>query len=237
VPEPAELRFLHWNIHSWRDAAGAPNAAAVTTLILGTAPDVVSLTEVNEPWGSPDTLAQVAAACGYSWLFVPCIEYGKEPSARGYGNALLTRVPVTGFQQLTVYSPDRRYDGSEPAEDRTIPLARLHVRGTTVWAGGTHFPATHHDSRKIAASKLIELTRKLGTPWIICGDFNAAPAALFTGRGELRVFPESPEPTFPAHRPRVPIDYCLASPDLVVKTEVLRTPGSDHLPLLTVARW
>src|ERR1019366_8793421 len=51
-------RILHWNIHSWQDPAGAPNAEAVTALIRDTRPHVVSLGEVNEPWGAPDTLGR-----------------------------------------------------------------------------------------------------------------------------------------------------------------------------------
>ena len=48
-----QLRMLHWNIHSWRDASGAPNHAAVAAVIRRTAPDVVSLVEVQESWGIP----------------------------------------------------------------------------------------------------------------------------------------------------------------------------------------
>src|SRR5579859_525517 len=118
------LRILHWNIHSWRDADGAPNLAAVTALIQRTAPDVVSLTEVNEPWGAPRTLQDVAAESGYSWIFVPSIEFGTDPSARGYGNALLTRIPVTAVQQLTVHAYPHVYDGSEPSVTRSVILSR-----------------------------------------------------------------------------------------------------------------
>jgi endonuclease/exonuclease/phosphatase family metal-dependent hydrolase len=228
------LRVLHWNIHSWKDAAGAPNADAVTALIRDTAPDVVSLVEVNEPWGAPDVLAKVADACGYSWTFVPCIEYGKDPSARGYGNALLTRLtrlPVTAVQQVSVYRPGRGYDGSEQSETRSVVLARVG----SCWVGGTHFPASEHASRKIAAQALHQLTLRLSTPWLICGDFNAPPDALFGNYSDMRAQPDPAVPSFPAKRPRKAIDYCLASPGVEVTAEVLPVPGSDHLPLLVRA--
>jgi endonuclease/exonuclease/phosphatase family metal-dependent hydrolase len=232
---PGELRFLHWNVHSWRDAAGAPNAAQVSAMIKETAPHAVSLVEVNEPWGRPETLASVAE--GYQWTFVPSVEFGEEPSRRGYGNALLTRLPVTATQQVSVFAPDQPYDGSEPSETRSAALARVSHEGTQTWLGSTHFPATHRAARKHAARAVLELVRQLSTPWIICGDFNAAPKALFAGRTDLlRVFPEIAEPTFPAHRPRTPIDYFLASPGIAMKTEVLRVTGSDHLPVLGIAR-
>jgi endonuclease/exonuclease/phosphatase family metal-dependent hydrolase len=224
------LRILHWNIHSWKDADGAPNRAAVAALIQRTAPDVVSLTEVNEPWGAPRTLTDVAEESGYSWIFVPSIEFGTDSSARGYGNALLTRVPVTAVQQLRVHAHPHGYDGSEPSETRSVILARL--AGPAAWVGSTHFPATRHSSRKAAAGRLRQLTRQLSAPWIICGDFNAPPGKLFDGFGDMRVFPRRDEPTFPARRPRDAIDYVLAAPGVEVTAEVLRAPGSDHLPLL-----
>jgi endonuclease/exonuclease/phosphatase family metal-dependent hydrolase len=223
------LRVLHWNIHSWKDAAGAPNQDAIAALLKQEAPDVVSLTEVNEPWGAPRTLAEIADECGYTWIFVPSIELGTDPGARGYGNALLTKVPVTAVQQLPVHQDERGYHGTEPSETRSVILARL--AGSGLWVGSTHFPATHHASRKAAARKLRQLTLQLTTPWLICGDFNA-PAKLFGDFSDIRVHPERPPATFPAHRPRTAIDYILASPGVRTTTEVLPAPGSDHLPLL-----
>jgi endonuclease/exonuclease/phosphatase family metal-dependent hydrolase len=224
------VRILHWNIHSWKDADGAPNREAVIALIQRTSPDVVSLNEVNEPWGAPDTLRDIADRCGYAWIFVPSIEYGVDPAARGYGNALLTRIPVSSVQQLNVHTHPHGYDGSEPSETRSVVLGRL--AGTAAWVGSTHFPATHHASRKAAARQLRQLTLKLSTPWLICGDFNAPPGKLFDGFSDIQVFPRRAEPTFPARRPRHAIDYVLTSPGVEVTAEVLRAPGSDHLPLL-----
>jgi endonuclease/exonuclease/phosphatase family metal-dependent hydrolase len=225
----AELSVLHWNVHSWKDAAGEPNADQVTALIRDTGPDVVSLVEVNEPWGSPATLTSIAAACGYRWVFVPCISYGGRPDRRGYGNALLSRVPIAAVQQVEVFAAAGGYVGPEESETRSAVFARTD---SGFWAGATHFPANLRTARKTAAAALIDVLGQLGTPWIVAGDFNAAPSALFTGRTDLlRVYPSSGEATFPAHRPRVAIDYFLTSPDVAVTAEVLRVPGSDHLPV------
>lgn len=221
--------MLHWNVHSWRDASGESNVARVTDLIREASPDVVSLVEVNEPWGAPECLGSVAADCGYGWVFVPSIEFGAAPGRRGYGNALLSRIPLTDVQQVSVFTPPGRYDGSEESETRSAVLARVGP----AWVGSTHFPASSRTARKAAAGVLLELLRSLRTPWVVCGDFNAAPAALFAGRTDLlRVHPDSGMPTFPARRPRVPIDYLLTSPDVSVSASVLAAEGSDHLPVL-----
>ena len=223
------LRVLHWNVHSWRDAGGASNVTRIADLIRDTEPDVVSLVEVNEPWGAPEALASIAAETGYGWVFVPSIQFGEPPGRRGYGNALLSRVPVSDVQQVDVFTPPGSYDGSEESEKRSAVVARV---GST-WVGSTHFPAGSRRARKAAAAALLELLRGLSTPWIVCGDFNAAPSALFAGRTDLlRVHPDSGTPTFPAHRPRVPIDYFLTSPDVSVSASVLAAGGSDHLPVL-----
>ena len=222
-------------MHSWQDAAGAPNGAAVSALIRDTAAHVVSLVEVNEPWGAPSVVAEIAGDCGYAWTFVPCVELGTAPGRRGYGNALLTRVPVTATQQVSVFRPEGRYDGSEPSETRSLVLAAVH--GPGVWVGSTHFPATHQSARKAATTALLDVLRELRTPWIVSGDFNDPPSALFTGRTDLlRCHPAAGEPTYPARRPKIAIDYFLTSPDVTMKAEVLHVSGSDHLPILGTAR-
>jgi endonuclease/exonuclease/phosphatase family metal-dependent hydrolase len=227
---------LHWNVHSWRDAAGAQNTDAVAALIRETRPHAVSLVEVNEPWGAPTALTGIADECGYSWIFGPALEFGADQSARGYGNALLTRVPVTAVQQWRVFAPSRLYDGSESAEPRSVVLARLPFAGASLWLGSTHFPAGDAGARKVAALELRRVTSELARPWIVCGDFNAAPADCFADHGDFLVSPDPARPTFPASRPKAAIDYCIASAGIFLNSEVLRTEGSDHLPLLTIAR-
>ena len=81
-----QVRALHWNVHSWSDPAAGDNASAVAALIAETDPDVVSLVEVNEAWGSPGQLAEVADRTGYSWIFVPTLEFGDDQPQRGSSN-------------------------------------------------------------------------------------------------------------------------------------------------------
>jgi endonuclease/exonuclease/phosphatase family metal-dependent hydrolase len=221
-----DLSVLHWNVHSWQSASGASNAARVAALIRDTSPDVVSLVEVNEPWGAPATLASVAADCGYSWTFVPSIELDRPGGRRGYGNALLSRLPLSAVQQVDVFSAPGGYAGPEESETRSVLLART---GTGFWVGSTHFPASLRSARQSAASALGGLLRQLGPPWIVAGDFNAGPS-LFPDGGTVAA-----GPTFPADRVRKEIDYFLVSPDVSGSASVLPVAGSDHLPVLITA--
>ena len=230
------LRILHWNVHGWQDAAGRSNVQAVAELVRATRPDAVTLVEVDEPWGLPSSLGRVARECGYSWAFAPSFEYGDEDSGGGFGNALLARVPVTGVQQWRVYAPPGGYDGSEPSEPRSVILARLGLNGTSCWLGSTHFPRADPAGRQLAARRLQQLTAALDEPWLICGDFNAPPAACFGEHVRLYVAPDPVQPTYPAGQPTEAIDYCLAVAGGTVSATVLQALGSDHLPLLITAR-
>jgi endonuclease/exonuclease/phosphatase family metal-dependent hydrolase len=231
-----DLLILHWNIHSWRDADGEPNSSAIADLISENMPHAVSLVEVDESWGMPSILAEVAAICGYSWVFGPSLEYGTDGTAGGFGNALLARIPLTAVQQWRLLSPPQPYDGTEPSEPRSVILARLVFSGASLWLGSTHLPRSDPSARTAAALRLQELARGLSSPWIVCGDFNAPPSSFFADAGPIVVSPDPVQLSYPARNPVEAIDYCIASPGIFLDSTVLKADGSDHLPLLTTAR-
>jgi len=231
-----ELRFLHWNVHSWRDTAGRPNAGAVADLITRHSPDVVSLVEVIEPWAAAAVLPDLARRAGYTWIFAPSVQLGREAPAQGYGNALLTRLPVLAVQQWQLTWPPAVYDGTEPSETRSVALARVAVGAGAAWVGSTHLPASDRQAREAALGRLSTLTQRLEPPWVICGDFNTAPGRWIKRGQPVVVGPHPARPTFPARFPYRSIDYCIASPGVSVRARPLRTAGSDHLPLLVRCR-
>lgn len=238
VGEPGRtgpLQMLHWNIHSWQDDSGAPNHAAVEGLIRETAPDVVSLVEVRESWGHPAQLAGMSERLGYHWVFVPALEFSGTPPALGYGNALLTTLPIVAAQQWEIHSPGR-YEGTEPSEPRTAACARVSLAGTLVWVISTHLPASDSGDRARALSRFAGLLGRLDPPWLACGDFNTPPSTWSDELPGAAFCPDPPTPTHPARRPVRAIDYGVASPRVDVEARVLRTGGSDHLPVLVSAR-
>jgi endonuclease/exonuclease/phosphatase family metal-dependent hydrolase len=82
-----------------------------------------------------------------------------------------------------------------------------------------------------ALQRLTVLTRKLDSPWLLCGDFNTS-AESWIDRDDSVVCPKPAHPTYPAHEPVEEIDYCVASRGLHVVGKVLAVEGSDHLPVV-----
>ena len=230
------VRILHWNIHSWLDDGEQSNVESVIEVIRETGPDVVSLVEVDESWGALDRLSEVAARHGYLPIFVPTFEFGRDVPEGGFGNALLTRLPVLAVQQWQLVWPIPQYDGSEPSEPRSVLLAKLDIGGGSVWVGSTHLPRSDEQVRTDAFQRLAALVAKLDGPWFVCGDFNTPPPPWLTGDRPLAVSPNPVQPTHPAHEPVEPIDYCIAAGDVRTEASVFARGGSDHLPVL-VSAW
>jgi endonuclease/exonuclease/phosphatase family metal-dependent hydrolase len=220
------VKLLHWNIHMWRDAQGTDNKHTIAELIDRVAPDVVSLVEVDEPWGHPDGLQWLAAELGYQWIFVPAFEYR---SAGGFGNALLARPPIRAVQQWQLLSP-RLYAGDEPSEPRVVLLAQ--IGDPAWWIGSTHLPRLDPTMRAEASARLSDLTERLSTPWVLCGDFNQ-PATAWLPPSAV-VAPNTPIATHPAAAPTEAIDYCIVG-GATANAEVLLSDASDHRPIVIEA--
>jgi endonuclease/exonuclease/phosphatase family metal-dependent hydrolase len=231
-----ELRILHWNIHSWRDDAGTSNLESVVNLVRATDPHVVSLVEVDESWGRPSELGEVANRCGYASIFVPTFEFGKDSPTGGFGNALLSKLPILAVQQRQLVWPPRLYDGSEPSEQRSVVFVKLQNAAGPVWIGSTHLPRSETDTRVDAAQRLAAITQDLTGHWLLLGDFNVPASVWLDAYPFLRAYPTPVEPTHPTKDPVEPIDYCVAPRELPIQAKVLPEAGSDHLPILVGVR-
>jgi endonuclease/exonuclease/phosphatase family metal-dependent hydrolase len=231
-----QLRILHWNIHSWRDASGASNLDAIVDLVRETDPHVVSLVEVDEPWGMSDALNELANRAGCSWIFAPSFEFGHEAPGGGFGNALLTKLPIRAVQHWQLLWPSRLYDDTESSEPRSAVFAKLGFLRSSFWFGSTHLPRSDPQARMNGLRRLVTLTQKLDDHWLVCGDFNTPASSWLDGDRSVVVCREPAQPTYPADEPVEPIDYCIASPGLFVEGKVLPVGGSDHLPLVVYAR-
>lgn len=219
------MKTLHYNIHMWLDTNGHSNVDRVSELIEEHAPDVVTLVEVDEPWGNPVRLRRLAERIAYRWIFVPAFEYR---GRGGFGNAILTRATIRSAQQWQLLPPSL-YDGTEPTEPRTVALAEIELDQQVVTIGATHLPRQDADKRSAAADRLREAMHGLTGPWLICGDFNQPASAWLPS--DFRSAPHPPVCTYPTRRPVEAIDYAIGS-DLSIKAHALSAQASDHLPIL-----
>jgi endonuclease/exonuclease/phosphatase family metal-dependent hydrolase len=231
------LRLLHWNIHSWRDDASEPNLEALASLIDEMRPHVVSLVEVDEEWNAPGTLDVLAQRCGYASIFVPAFEYGDNSPRGGFGNVLLTTLPILAVRQRQLVWPVPTYERTESSEPRSVLLARLDFQGLPVWVGSTHLPWADEEVRKRASQRLKGVMAQLEEPWILCGDFNTPAASWLNESDELRAWPDPPMGTYPASEPTEAIDYCVAPAELHVEATVLGVQGSDHLSVTATVQF
>jgi endonuclease/exonuclease/phosphatase family metal-dependent hydrolase len=234
------LRVLHWNIHSWaQPRSGRSNLDPVEELIRATAPDVVSLVEVDEPWDAPSPLAELAERCGYDWLFAPAFEHGDAAPRGGFGNALLSRLPIRAAIARQLTWPTTIYERTEPSEPRSVVLARIAAPGgANRWVGSTHLPRGDAAARTQAVQRLAGIVRTVREPWLVCGDFNTAAATWVEPTG-FAVAPDPAQPTYPGTDPTECIDYAVADANSVLDADVVAesgpAPASDHLPILV--RW
>jgi endonuclease/exonuclease/phosphatase family metal-dependent hydrolase len=100
------------------------NVDAVVDLVRATEPHVVSLVEVDEQWDGPSVLDDLANRVGYASVFAPAFEHGTDTPRGGFGNALLSKLPIRAVRQRQLTWPTTVFDGTEPSEPRAVVFLR-----------------------------------------------------------------------------------------------------------------
>ena len=246
-------RFATFNVLSGRSVAdGRVDAGRFAAAVAALDADVLMLQEVDrdqERSGHLDLTALAAEAMGAEHaVFAPAL-YGTpgrswhraggddDPGGPAYGNALLSRLPLTDLETvrmpaapvvLPLYVPGH---GAVLAreEPRVAVVATVMTDRGGLTVVGTHLPFVPGWNRL----QLRRLTRALAgraDPLLLLGDLNlrgGTPAKLTGWR------PLVEAPTFPVDRPRWQLDHVLLRGDLgglgaVTATDVVALPVSDH---------
>lgn len=164
----SELKLVSFNI--WHDQGDwAARLPLLVAAIRAEDPDVIGLQEVLEDAavGLPNQARTLADALGgYTVHFVSA---DPEGAPRRYGNAILSRLPVVGFESRKL----------EPLDDyRTALRVRVALGGRAVDVINTHL-AWQADAAAVRARQIADLISMLpqgGAPLIVMGDFNAVQA-------------------------------------------------------------
>jgi len=226
------LRLFNYNSHNGFDTAGTLNLEAMAQLFEAQRADIITLQEVSRGWvigGSVDM------AAWFSWrLGMPILFHGT--SGPDWGNALLTRYPVTRYDAFALPPPG-------------LPLARgfayyeINVGdGEPLYLINTHLHHLRQDT-KIREQQVASILHFLeGSPirrLVLVGDMNSQPmdtVLLSLQAAGLRDLVSeaglNPGYTFPSANPSERLDYILASPDIGLRAlEIAPDVISDHLGL------
>jgi len=235
--EPTRIRVLSYNIHHGEGMDGKLDLERIARVILSVDPDLVSLQEVDRNVQRSQGLDE-PAELGRLTKMAHLFERNIPLQGGEYGNAILSRPPITGHKNVHLpshYNGEQR--GALVAELTAPDAAKTPIRFIA-----THLDHRRDDAERLDSIKTIEtiIGETPDVPTILAGDLNSSPDSR-----TIKTFGETwtrtditPAPTFPADKPRSQIDFVLVRPAKrwrVVETRVVDEPvASDHRPLLVV---
>jgi endonuclease/exonuclease/phosphatase family metal-dependent hydrolase len=219
------LTLVTYNVHACVGGDGRFDPERTVKVLKEIDADIVALQEVEDhPVGGSDLLDYMASAVGLSAIPGPTMLR----ETRGYGNALLTRLPVLAANRIDLSLPRRE------------PRGALDV--TLDWGGQVmRVVATHlglrPGERRAQIRRLLALFESYHAgPGVLLGDLNEW---LLWGRPLRwlnRHFASTPHPrTYPARFPLFDLDRIWVRPRTLLRsvethTSPLARLASDHLP-------
>jgi endonuclease/exonuclease/phosphatase family metal-dependent hydrolase len=221
---PGTVRIATYPVNAGYDADGRFDVAAVVATILATDADVIVLNEVDRGRlleGGHDVLRLVRDATGMRAVFAPSSDALR-------GEAVLTRLPVTGVRTATV-------PGGSAAARRGVVSVTLDTGAGSLAVVGTHLHAVAGEPQvRLAQARTVaaEVTRLRGAdrPVVLAGDLSAAWSApeLEPLRFLADAAPES-EPVAAADAQEGRTEHVLVSPDLVTSDpRVVPSTAAGH---------
>ena len=235
------LRLMTYNVHSCVGPDGKLSVERVADAIGESAPDVVTLQEIDvcqRRSGGVDQGEVIAERLGMQVLFASA----RETDGGRYGNAILSRYPVAPVREGPL--PSKR--ASRALEPRAAQWAKLAFFGHEVHLVNTHLSLDRKErlsqARALLGSDWVQHP-DCASPLVVCGDFNSIPwSSVYRAMSQRLVDTRRQliprfSATFPAWLPIFRLDYVFVSPGVLVRsTKVPWTPrtraASDHLPLV-----
>ena len=193
--------------------------------------DIIGLQEIRDKGITAEYQAQakiIAKALGYHYYFAEAIRFdGTNP----YGNALISRYPITSAETIMIPDPDiKKYDGYY--ETRCLLKATIDVgNGLNVLV--SHFGLNPDEQRNAVQTVISNLPKD---NCVLMGDFNMEPndsilnPIMQSLYDTARSF-SAPKLSFPSDTPIKKIDYIFVSNDLnVLCADIPEIVSSDHRP-------
>ncbi len=222
-----QLRIMTYNIHHGEGVDGVLDLNRIAQIVLDYNVDIVGLNEVDllmPRSGLANQTKVLAQKANRNYFFASAMSIGLSQ----YGNGVLSSLPILN-----------------PTGELLPKFMKREPRGflkftTKVGKQNVQIIVTHLGlnpvERKNQLDYLAQTIQQIKDPLIMMGDFNTTPSSQamkdFLKQTGLQV--NSFEPTFPADKPELKIDYILTSIhwEVVIEPWSLSTLASDHLPLL-----
>jgi len=231
-----KLVTLTYNIHHGApDKSNEVNLKNIAAVIRKSGAELVALQEldVNVPRSrNEDQVAALAKMLDMHYYFSKSINY----NGGEYGVAILSKYPMTNTRNELLPMPI-------PGEQRSVAIATIKLPGNV----SIEFASTHLDlnvpNRTAQVQRLNVLSKSLGKPLFIGGDYNAIPTSSeilkLKEEFSLSCIGECPF-SIPVRKPNKAIDYVAfnktASSKFTLTSGYAMTGeyDSDHLPVVAV---
>lgn len=220
------LRIMSYNIRNCRGLDNIYDIQRTADVIRNSDADIIAIQEVDSVTRRSkgvDIADTLAILCKMHAYYSTAIEYdgGK------YGVAILSRKKAIATYRAAL--PGRE-------EKRTILIAEY----PELTFACTHLSLNEED--RMASLEIIDsIAKEYKKPFIIAGDLNDNPQSPFIKElsRNWKIIAPNEEPTFPADKPNVTIDYIAAIKECErdiesVDSKVIEEPTvSDHRPIVT----
>jgi endonuclease/exonuclease/phosphatase family metal-dependent hydrolase len=234
------LRVGTWNIAGGRREGSAEvHVTTVLAAVRTLGVDLLAVQEADRELARSGRIHQpraIAEALGpdYYWSFAPALVgddfrplAGPDPGGPGYGNLLLSRVPLEAVEHL-------RFPPAGGGEQRTALVGTVRVGSRAVTVACAHLSNKQgHNVRQLR--QLQEAVAARPAPRLLLGDLNLPSAALLLA--SRRRWPQAGQGrTFPNSRPTQQLDHVLRSDPAgwlhPRSAQVVAAPVSDHRALI-----
>ncbi len=177
------ISVLSWNLW-WRFGPWEERLPAIVETVRRLGPDVMGLQEV---WVADGTSSahHIAEALGYH----VAVEHRLELDGVGFGNAVVSRWPITGSELVPL-------PGEADDEERFVLAADIDGETGPLQVFSTHlnwrYDHSHIRQQQVRAlCEAVAARRPRTYPPVVCGDFNAEPdsveIAMVTGKASVPV--------------------------------------------------
>lgn len=221
------LRVVSYNLHKCRGLDGRRDPDRAADAISSLNADIVALQEVMMDNGGPSAhLLRIAKKTGM-YAAIPAPLFRKPDGL--YGNALLSRFPVTAVKLHVI--------GVGKFETRGVIDADVQIGDKKLQVLATHMGLRRGEQSRQADYLLQIMSARRGPHYVLMGDFNDWNP-LFSASENLKARLGKPfeMKTYPAFFPVLALDKIWASPDLTLQKIDLMKYGktsyiSDHRPV------